>query len=410
LLRTLEDLLRIRATDPGMALDQAAELISEALGADKLDAWLRDRATDTLVVVGINDSPMARKERELGLDRLPISNGGRVVGVYESGVSFLTGHAEQDPVVLRGFREGLGIRSMLGVPLLVAGERRGVLLASSALPDRFTEEDRDFLEAVAGWVGEVAYRAELTQQLTAQAAEQGRRAAADELVTILAHDLRNLITPMRGRAELMRRRAQRGGDQRVAQDAESLLLTLNRLERLVSDLLDTARLDQGLFTLTTQPTDLVALATEAVQALGPSSAKWVVRAARDELCAEVDPTRLRQALENLLTNAAKHTPAGVPVRVDVGSEERDGQTWAVLRVTDQGPGIPPELVPRLFERFAKDPRSSGLGLGLYLAHRVATAHGGTLEVQSTPARGTCFTLALPVGPASQATDHSYPGP
>jgi GAF domain-containing protein len=115
-----------------------------------------------------------------------------------------------------GFREGLGIRSLLGVPLLVSGQRRGVLLAASARPERFTEEDRHFLEAVAGWVGEVAHRAELVEQLTAQAAEQARRATADEVVTVLAHDVRNLIMPLRGRADLLLRRAQRAGRTRWA--------------------------------------------------------------------------------------------------------------------------------------------------------------------------------------------------
>jgi two-component system, OmpR family, sensor kinase len=105
--------------------------------------------------------------------------------------------------------------------------------------------------------------------------------------------------------------------------------------------------------------------------------------------------RHARALENLLANSAEHSPDGTPVEVRVVAEQHAGQAWAVVTVTDQGPGIPPDLMPRLFERFAKAPGSAGLGLGLHLAQQIALAHGGKVEVTSTPGAGTTFRLSLP---------------
>src|SRR5918911_1623199 len=378
LLWTLERLLQIPATELGSALDQVADLVGEALRAEKVDAWLRDPTIEVLRVVGMNDSPMSRRERQLGLDRLPLADGGRLIEVYRTGTPFRTGQADQDPLVRRGFTEGLGVRSMMCVALEVGGERRGVLLVSDAREDAFTDEDLHLLEVAAHWVGLVAHRAELVERIALQAAEQGRQAAAEELVTVLAHDLSNHLTPIRGRLQLLERRAAREGRESYTQDAQSALAGLARLQRLIRDLLDVARLEQGLFTLSRVPTDLVERVRDTGAGFSIGTTEVVVRASVDELCIDVDPDRLRQALENLLSNATKHSPPGVPVRVEVGATHQADQAMATITVRDQGPGIPPEVLPRLFTRFAAGGTTAGLGVGLYLAHGIATAHGGTL--------------------------------
>ena len=402
LLWTLERLLQIPATELGSALDQVADLVGEALRAEKVDAWLRDPTIAVLRVVGMNDSPMSRRERQLGLDRLPLADGGRLIEVYRTGTPFRTGQADQEPLVRRGFTEGLGVRSMMCVALEVGGERRGVLLVSDAREDAFTDEDLHLLEAATRWVGLVAHRAELVEQIARQAAEQGRQAAAEELVTVLAHDLRNHITPIRSRLQLLERRAVREGQERYAQDTQTALAGLARLQRLIGDLLDVARLEQGLFTLSRVPTDLVELARDAAARFSTVATAVVVHASVDELCAEVDPDRVRQALENLLANATKHSPTGVPVRIEVGTIRQADQDMATITISDEGPGIPPEVLPRLFTRFAAGGTAAGLGLGLYLAHGIATAHGGTLTAESMPGAGARFRLTLPLEQAPSA--------
>jgi signal transduction histidine kinase len=91
----------------------------------------------------------------------------------------------------------------------------------------------------------------------------------------------------------------------------------------------------------------------------------------------------------------KHGPRGVPVGIELLREEREEGEWAVLSVRDEGPGIPPQLLSRLFSPFVSGPGSTGLGIGLFLAHSIAQAHGGDLTVESTPGMGTTFRLLLP---------------
>lgn len=216
------------------------------------------------------------------------------------------------------------------------------------------------------------------------------------MVTVLAHDLRNHLTPLKARVDLIHRRAARVGDATIAEHAERAQLALARLRRMIAAMLDVARLDQGLFALSLQPVDLVHLAHDAAATLGVRAGGVVVRAP-EELVVQADPDALRQALENLLANALKHSPDGVPVALEVGEEEIRGGRLAVIGVRDQGPGIPPEVLPRLFERFASGPGSGELGLGLYLARGIAEAHGGTLTADSRPGQGAAFRLALPRG-------------
>jgi signal transduction histidine kinase len=279
--------------------------------------------------------------------------------------------------------------------LEVDGTRRGALQVDSAQPDHFTAEDLEFLAAVARWVGLVLHRAELVERSTQEAVAQARRVAAEELITILAHDLRAPLAPLMGRIDLILRRAQREGQLAYQKDAEAALRVVNRLQRMITDLLDTARLDQGRFAVAPQPMDLACLAQETANTLRTAAADIAVRAP-EELVVEADPTRIRQALENLLSNARRYSPDGVPVILEVREERRADGTWAVVTVQDAGPGIPPDLLPRLFARFGAGASSKGLGLGLHLARGIAEAHGGRLTVDSTPGKGASFRLALPV--------------
>ena len=399
LLVTLQQLLALEATDLGDALQRTCNPVGEALGADKVDVFLHDPAIETLVAVGTSDTPMGRRQHALGLDRLPLANGGRTVEVYQTGRPYYTGHADQDPGVLVGVREALGVRSMIVVPLDIAGALRGVLSVTSAQPERFAERDLPFLEAVSDWVGMVAHRAELVERIAGEAAQQGRRGVVDELVTVLAHDLRNYLTALDGHVTLLRRRAERERRPRDLENATAASRVVERLTRLVVDLLDTARLEQGLFAVEPQPVDLVALAAEAAEIFATETTAIEVWAP-DELVVGADPDRLRQALANLLANAVRYSPAGAPVVVEVAREERADGPWACVSVRDRGPGIPPDLLPRLFTRFAAGRgREAGLGLGLYLARGIATAHGGTLAVESSPGAGARFDLALPIDQA-----------
>lgn len=166
-----------------------------------------------LLALGSNDSLMSRHQKALALDRLPVANRGRIVEVFLTGDSFLSGQLDQDEGELRGMRtpepEGMGIVSEIAACIEVQGERRGVLMAACGMHAFFTEQDLQFLEAAARWIGMVMHRAELVEQQTREAVEQGRRLAAEELLTIMAHDLKNYLTPLKARLDLLKYRAKR---------------------------------------------------------------------------------------------------------------------------------------------------------------------------------------------------------
>src|SRR5690242_11854190 len=261
LLTTLEQMLQLDATNVAETLNAAAHLVGEATSAEKVDLFLYHPENHTLQVAGLSNTPMSKHEVELGLDRLAIADGGRVVEVFQTGEIYATGHADQDPAMLRGITEELGVRSLLAAALDVGGERRGVLQAASALEDAFSEQDRRFFEAATRWVGLVVHRAELVEQLTLSAAEEARRLAADELITVLAHDLGNLVTPLSLRLQFLRRKVARKSTTSESKEFEILLANVARLQGLIMNLLDTARLDHGLFAIEPEACDLMALAT-----------------------------------------------------------------------------------------------------------------------------------------------------
>jgi DNA-binding CsgD family transcriptional regulator len=185
LLRTLERLLALEATELGAAMQQAAQALAEVLAADKTDIFLHDAGADALIAIGTSDTPMGRREQQLGLDRLPLARGGRAVRVFETGEAYLSRSLDEDPVELAAIVEQLGIRSAMFAPLQADSQPGGVLLASSAQPGLFDEDDLAFLQAVAGWIRLVGERAAHVELLARQAAEAGYRAAAEQLVDVL---------------------------------------------------------------------------------------------------------------------------------------------------------------------------------------------------------------------------------
>jgi DNA-binding CsgD family transcriptional regulator len=185
LLATLERLLEIEATDLKVTLDQASQMVAEALGSDKVDVFLYEAASDSLVAMGTSDTPMGRQQHAMGLNRMPLANGGPAVTVYQTGRPYITGRADRDPEQLKGVVHGLGVRSEMGFALDVAGERRGVVQCCSRRTDAYSEADLRFLAAVSRWIGMVTHRAELVEQMTEAAVDRGRHDATEELISLL---------------------------------------------------------------------------------------------------------------------------------------------------------------------------------------------------------------------------------
>lgn len=393
MLRTLEQLLEVEARDLDHALDEAATLLADVLGAEKVDAFLLEADQQILRARGTSKTPLGEKQHQMGLDVLPISNGGRSVEIFQTGCDYLHGDVDRDEREVAGIKE-LGVRSSIGTPLMVGTERRGALQAASLRRNAFDQEDLQFLRGVSRWIGTIAHRAELDERATRIAMEEGRRLAAEELVTVLAHDLGNYLTPLRGRLELCLRLARREDRKDDGERLEEAITNVDAITALTRDLLDVSRLEEGMLRLEPSLIDIRGLFNSVARAMATDKVSIDIDVP-EGLAARGDHARIRQVLTNLLGNAVHHSPRGSTIRF-VAASAVDA---VELRVEDQGPGVPTDLMPRVFTRYARGPRSTGLGLGLYLAERIAAAHGGTLTLESSPS-GAIFTLRLPTRPTA----------
>jgi two-component system OmpR family sensor kinase len=221
-----------------------------------------------------------------------------------------------------------------------------------------------------------------------------RTAAEQRLRRFIAdasHELRTPLTSIRGYADLFRYAAANEPAERESHLAKIREET-ERMSVLVDDLLLLARLDSET-PLRLEDINLVEVASAAAQAFVAANPDYPLNfEAPSNVPAHADPMRLRQVLDNLLTNVARHTPTGTSVEVTVSPD-------AVITIIDTGPGMAPEHQNRIFDRFYRidDSRNrniGGTGLGLAIVHSIITAHGGTVALSSEPGR-TAFALTLP---------------
>jgi two-component system CheB/CheR fusion protein len=219
----------------------------------------------------------------------------------------------------------------------------------------------------------------------------------DEFIAMLAHELRNPLAAVHLTVELMRRGA--AGD-KVKDDLRLMDRQVAHLSRLVNDMLDVSRIQQGKIPLQKAQIDLRNVVQSAVESVGPAvkgKRELAVELPSEAILVEGDAERLEQVVRNLLDNAIKYTDAAG--QIGVALEAPDGQ--AVLRVRDTGIGVKPELLPHVFELFAQGDdslarSSGGLGIGLYMVAKLTQMHGGSVEVRSEGAgKGTEFTIRLP---------------
>ncbi|HEX6542287.1 MAG TPA: GAF domain-containing sensor histidine kinase [Ktedonobacterales bacterium] len=321
--------------------------------------------------------------------------------------------------------------SLLGVPLLDGDRLVGVIHVDSTQPRRFTIEDRKLLEALAERIALAIARAQQYESDQERRAAAERRVAVlqeatermDEFIGIASHELRTPLTSLTMNAQaldlwLNARRRKRPEESEADYAVRAIavagpliqrsLRSIQRLDRLVGDLLNASRIRESRLDLRLQPVDLASLVREIVREHQQMDVTHSVRLkveAREPVIVEADPERIEQVIINYLNNALKYSRPQQPVTVSL----HVGAGQARVSVLDEGVGIPEADLEHIWDRFYQVEATAhqsgsriGLGLGLYISRDIVERHGGELGVESTPNKGSTFWFSLPLKEPAQA--------
>jgi len=284
------------------------------------------------------------------------------------------------------------------VPLLIRGQLLGALVIISSTDSRaYGPGDLRLAQALA--------------DRAALAIENGRLYQAsvhatrlrDEVLGVVAHDLRNPLSAIQMQANALKRKGAEP-ERRNPRPSDTILRAANRMNRLIGDLLDITTIEAGHLGIERSRISARQLVTDAVEAQRPlaSAGSLEVRLEPADELPDVwgDPSRLLQVMENLVGNAIKFTPGGG--RITVGAAPRDNEV--LFWVADTGSGIAPDDLPHVFDRFwqARKGTRKGAGLGLPITRGIVETHGGRIWVESTLGRGSIFFFTVPQATALEA--------
>jgi signal transduction histidine kinase len=290
-----------------------------------------------------------------------------------------------------------GSTAAVAAPITAGARRLGVLVVYAGHAPIFADSDVELVQLLAD---QAAVILESRKLLDAAALAQARTEAArlkEDFLSSAAHDLKTPIAGILTQAQVLQRRLEvQADDARVPGGVARIIGEARRLSALVLELLDVSLLEQGRLLTTRESVNLIEVASGVCERHGHGAVACRVDAP-ESVIGTCDPIRIRQLVEHLVDNAVKFSPADGEVVLRVWRELQDVR----LDVVDQGIGIPPDDLPRLFERFHRgsnvdDRRFAGLGLGLYLSRGIAEQHGGRIWATSNPGGGSTFSVSLPL--------------
>ncbi len=383
------------ALTPAEVAEVAVREGVEALGASAGTLCLLDEESGELEVVrsvGLPDSLVDAWRRFPLRADVPLAE-----AVRTGQPVLLTSHGEF-AARYPGMPTLLKHEAWAAVPLLAGGRALGGIGLSFAVPRGFAEEERDFLLAVGRQCAGTLERARLYErERRARDEAEAASRARDDILGVVAHDLRNPLTAISMYASLLLEMPRDADTQRT--QLRTVLELTEQMNRLIQDLLDASQIEAGRLRVHPAPLHLPPLLADAAEMVRMAAAERGVALrvqAEDGLPPVLaDRGRVLQVLSNLLGNALKFTPRGGDVLVRASAAGRGAE----VSVVDTGVGIPPEHLCHVFDRFWQgDVRRKGAGLGLAIARGIVEAHGGRIRAESAPGRGSTFTFTLPAAP------------
>ena len=389
-------------------LAESLKRIREVLHVDTVAILMLEREKNELVAWAAQG---LEEEVEFGV-RIPVGRGfaGRIVATAKPIIISEVENADLFNPLLRE----KGVKSLLGVPMMIEGRPLGVLHVGTFKHKSFTEKEVGLLQSAADRIALAVENARLYQvEQQARAEAETANRAKDEFLTILSHELRTPLTPIIGWVHMME------SGILPNEEFQRALGVVNKnaynLKRLINDLLDMSAILSGKMGIEETSVELASVLQESVETM-----RAFAREAKVELKLEIfdevrsvtisgDRNRLNQTFCNLLHNAIKFSPAQGVVTVSLEATTSE----AIVKIKDQGEGIPLEFLPHVFERFRQADGSrtrsyGGLGLGLSLVKSFVSAHHGTIDASSEGVgKGSTFIITLPrEGAMAQAGDRT----
>jgi signal transduction histidine kinase/HAMP domain-containing protein len=397
-------------TRPEETFAQLTRQIAALVGATKAWICLWEAETRSLVLTppgfGVSDESLRGR-------RLSLNDQSLAIVCYRTGETCLQNDVATDPRLSKVLVDALHIeKNIVFAPLKAEVGILGVLAVADK-PGGFDVEDQSAIDGYADEAALLLRNARLYEELQ-RSYERLRDAQRnrDYFLQNINHELRTPLTAILGWSEVL---AEDRPDQETTRIAvDQINRSTQFLLALISDLLDLSRYEEGRTRLEPEEVDLGPLVTDSVEPVSVMAAAKGIRMAvvvpRGKTPARLDPLRVRQVLWNLVHNAVKFTPKGGEIRVEAAADDR-GVSFSIA---DNGVGIDAKDLPLIFERFRQIDGSStrayrGMGIGLALAKAFVELHGGTIQVDSEPGRGTTFRIRLPrIASASQSGPRTPP--
>lgn len=375
-----------QSTDWNSALDQIVPLLRSIFIFDNLAVYIADPFHHTLDVMFA---------RAVGRGRSAEAD----IAWGETIANQIMDHPEikiVEPDTL-GNHNRLASPYILGIPLQ-AGERTlGVLVLIRFGGPPFNPPYIHLAQFIAQQISLLVERQNLQKAFDLLESQSKENRVQEDFISTITHELRTPLGFIKGYTTTLLRSDTEWDSQTQQEFLKIIDQETDRLQELIENLLDSARLQSGTLKMLFQPVRLDALVRSTIEHIRMHHPEFTVHLeiASPPPTIEADPKRINQVLENLFSNAMKYAP-GSDVWVKI--KEQDGEI--LITVEDHGPGIPQRYLPFIFERFFRNPDASpnihGTGLGLFICRKIIQAHNGTIFVRSAPGKGTTFVIQLPI--------------